>query len=98
MNNCKCGKTRLCGAKFVLYDACGKAIACGVTDERGELCFTGLPLGKYFLREAEAPCGYDKQHEYCEVVIDECHPNERVEFVNARLTGSIKVVKYGVDR
>lgn len=98
MNNCENRKIRLRGAKFVLYDSCGKAISCGVTNDCGELCFTNLPLGKYYLREECAPCGYDKCHEYCEVVIDKCNPNEYVEFVNKRITGSIKIVKFGVDR
>ena len=92
MDNCQNGKIRLRGAKFTLYDSCGKPIACGVTNCNGELCFNSLPLGKYYLHEDDAPCGYEKSHEYCEVVIDKCSPNETVEFVNKRTTGSIKVI------
>ncbi len=97
-NNCTCNKIKLQGAKFVLFDECGKAVACGVTDECGEICFNDLPLGKYYLKEAEAPCGWCKSDECCEVIIDECKRNERVEFTNYKLTGSIKVVKIGVHR
>lgn len=99
MNNCCAnGKIKLRGAKFVLYDECGKPIACAVTDECGEIRFDDLPLGKYYLKEEEAPCGWCKNDEFCEVVISENNRNECVEFVNYRMTGSIKIVKYGKNR
>ena len=95
MENCANGKIRLRGAKFVLYNACGQSVACGVTNDNGEICFDNLPLGKYYLMEVVAPCGFEISDVYCVVVICENKRRECVEFVNVKLTGSIKVVKYG---
>ena len=53
MENCANGKIRLRGAKFVLYNACGQSVACGVTNDNGEICFDNLPLGKYYLKEED---------------------------------------------
>lgn len=98
MQNCESCKIRLRGARFVLYDCLGNAVACGVTDERGELCFRNLPLGKYYVQEVESPCGYEKCSDCKEVNISHSACNEKLEFVNSRVTGSIKVIKYGIDR
>lgn len=91
-----CEGKRLCGAKFALLDACGNEIACAVTNECGELVFDCLPCGRYFIREICAPQGYKLNDECAEVVICEKNCHRVVEFVNTRVTGSIKVVKYGV--
>ena len=86
---------RLPGAKFVLMDECGNEIACGVTDNCGELVFDCLPFGRYYIKELEAPCGFEKSCECFEAVI--CPNNETgcVEVVNKQKTGCIKVVKIG---
>ncbi|MCI9519035.1 MAG: hypothetical protein HFK08_07250 [Clostridia bacterium] len=91
-----CEPVRLSGAKFVLCDECGKEIACAVTNENGELIFDCLPCGKYFLHEVCAPQGYQKSDECVEVVVSGDKPRRLVEFVNTRITGSIRVIKYGV--
>ncbi len=91
-----CNGKRLCGAKFVLCDECGKEIACGVTNECGELIFDPLPCGRYFIREICAPEGYKLNEECVEVVVGCGNMHRLVEFVNTRECGSIKVVKYGV--
>ena len=49
-----CNGKRLCGAKFVLCDECGKEIACGVTNECGELIFDPLPCGIFYSRNMRA--------------------------------------------
>lgn len=94
MNNCANGKIRLRGAKFVLYDSCGQSVACGVTNEHGKSALI-ICRSQILLKEVEAPCGFEKSDEYCEVIICENKRCECVEFVNVKLTGSIKVVKYG---
>lgn len=91
-----CEGIKLCGAKFVLMDECGKEIACAVTNECGELIFDCLPCGKYFVKEICAPAGYQLNETCAEVTIGECGMHRLVEFVNKRQTGSIKVVKYGI--
>ena len=91
-----CQGKRLCGAKFVLLDECGREIACAVTNECGELCFDPLPAGRYYIREICAPSGYKRSDECVEVVICEGNMHRLVEFVNTRDTGSIKVIKYGI--
>ena len=88
---------RLAGAKFALYDDCGKHIACGVTDCRGELLFECLPHGKYFVKETDAPFGFEKSEEVAEVVICGKNSHKTVEFFNKRKTGSICVIKKGVE-
>jgi hypothetical protein len=91
-----CGNVRLPGAKFVLIDECGRELACGVTNDCGELEFDCLPPGKYYIKELEAPCGYEKSRECAEVRLCDCSLHRCVEFVNERKKGSIKIVKYGV--
>ncbi len=86
---------KLPGAKFVLIDKCGCEIACGVTNDCGELIFDCLPFGKYFLKELEAPCGYEKSDKCVEVCIGDDSRHRCVEFVNEKKKGSIKVIKFG---
>ncbi len=86
---------RLPGAKFVLMDACGNELMCGITNENGELIFDCLPYGKYYVKELEAPCGFEKSNECFEVIVcDDCYCR-RVEVVNRQKRGCIKVVKIG---
>ena len=91
-----CNGKRLCGAKFVLCDECGKEIACGVTNECGELIFDPLPCGRYFIREICAPEGYKLNEECGEVVVTFGHNQPLVESANTCECDNIKVVKYGV--
>lgn len=96
--HCKCEKgVRLPGAKFALLNGCGCEIACAVTNEKGELCFGYLPFGKYYLKEVEAPCGYEKSCETIEVWVSCDHDCRVVEVINNKKLGSIKLIKYGRD-
>ena len=88
-------RLRLPGAKFVLMDECGNELMCGVTNENGELCFDCLPYGKYYVRELEAPCGFEKSEECFEVFICDNANHPCVEIVNRQKRGCIKVVKIG---
>ncbi len=90
-------KTRLCGAKFALMNCRHEQVLCLKTDENGEAEIDRLPYGKYYLREIEAPIGYHRCCEEVEIVIDEENDRRCVEFVNKRKTGSIKIIKFGVD-
>lgn len=90
-------KIRLSGAKFVLMDCHHEQIMCIKTDENGEALIDCLPYGKYYLREVEPPMGYHRCSEEVEIVIDEDNCNRCVEFINKRKTGSIKIIKYGME-
>jgi len=81
----------------MLCDDCGNQLACGVTDQNGEVVFDCLPFGKYVVKEIEAPCGFEKSDKCAAICIDSKTSNPTVEFVNRRMTGSIKVISSGVD-
>lgn len=90
-------KIRLSGAKFVLLDCHREQIMCVKTDENGEALIDCLPYGKYYLKEIEPPQGYHRCSEEVEIVIDESSNHRLAEFINKRKTGSIKIIKYGID-
>jgi len=90
-------KKRLAGAKFVLLNCRGKEIACGVTNKDGELFFDCLPFGRYFIKEIEAPCGYEKCDKISEICLNCERPHRCVEFMNEKKKGSIKILKFGRD-
>lgn len=48
----------MAGVKFGLYDKDMKLIKEGLTDDNGELVFANNTVGKYFVKELEAPQGY----------------------------------------
>ena len=90
-------RMRLPGAKFELLNCNKQPIMCVVTNCNGEAFIDCLPYGKYYLREIEAPCGYEKSCQCIEIIIgDQCR-NRCVEVVNKRKTGSVKIIKYGTD-
>ena len=86
---------KLPGVKFALLNKCGQEIACGVTDRCGELVFDCLPLGRYFIKELEAPCDFERSDKLVEVCIGCEHPHRAVEIINEKRKGSIKVLKFG---
>lgn len=51
------GEQWLEGWEFTLYDAQGTFVASGATNERGELCFSSVPVGEYLVRET-LPSGW----------------------------------------
>ncbi len=61
----------LSGVVFGLFDADGKEIRRGETDENGELLFENLRYGKYVLKELEAKDGYLLDTETVNVEITE---------------------------
>lgn len=52
------GNNKLPGAEFTIYDAKGKEVVKGKTNEQGIAKFAKLPYGKYTYRETLAPEGY----------------------------------------
>lgn len=88
---------RLPMAKFELLDCNKRPIMCVVTDRNGEAIIENLPFGTYFLRELEAPHGFEKSCNLFEIVIDEKNCFSCVEVVNRKKTGAIKIIKLGVN-
>ncbi len=52
------GNNKLPGAEFTIYDAKGKEVVKGKTNEQGIAKFAKLPYGKYTYRETLSPEGY----------------------------------------
>ena len=46
------------GAEYTIYNAAGKSVGTIVTDANGKGSKSGLPLGKYTVKETKAPDGY----------------------------------------
>ncbi len=90
-------RMRLPKAKFELLDCFKRPIMCVVTDNNGEAIIENLPLGTYFLRETEAPMGYEKNCDLVQIVIDEQNSFGCVEFVNRKKKGAIKIIKLGLN-
>lgn len=88
---------RLAGVKFELRAKCGCLIACGKTNECGEIKFHDLPFGTYFLVEVEPQKGWQCDNKPICVEICEDNPHKCVEVFNKRNIGSIKVIKCGKE-
>lgn len=88
---------RLAGIKFELRAKCGCIIACGKTNECGELVFRDLPFGTYHLVEAESQKGWQSDGRPICVEITDEKPHKCVEVFNNRDIGSIKIIKTGKE-
>ncbi|GHV02818.1 hypothetical protein FACS1894211_14960 [Clostridia bacterium] len=89
---------RLEGVKFDLIEKrSGCVIACGKTNYRGELEFSGIPFGCYSLRETESKEGYDFDDKTFDVDLSCKHPEKCVEVRNRMRQGAIKIVKIGEE-
>ena len=110
MNNCECEgrkddkfckliceKKKLSGVKFELRAKCGCLIACGRTNECGEVKFENLPFGCYVLTEVEGRSGWISENKSILVEICEEKPHKVVEVCNKKNNGSIKLIKYGKE-
>lgn len=93
----------LVDAAFTLSDELGTEIATGRTNGQGELYFTELVLGTYYLTETKAPEGYrirtakielelTKQNTYIEHVVE----NEEIDWVIPDTGGIGTIVFYAV--
>ena len=59
------------GEKMLSFqDAWGNDVALKVTEDNGMLAFTGLLLGTYYIKEPDAPDGYEMDPDYHEVMLD----------------------------
>lgn len=75
----------LSNVEFGLYDLEGKEIAKGVTDDKGELLFENIHLGKYELKELTQKDGYYKNEDVISVEITEHEQTLTFEVTNKKI-------------
>ena len=63
------------GAEFGLYDADGRLVMTTVSDEKGLIRFTHVPIGTYTIREMKAPDGYLLNKKTVSVTIKDGYTN-----------------------
>ena len=80
---------------FGLFDADGKEIRRGETDETGELLFENLRYGKYVLKELEAKDGYLLDTETVNVEITEDGQLVEISLANTRIPPVPEIPKTG---
>lgn len=95
----------LSGVKFELLDKNKKSFdpkVRGITEEDGKVVFDDLRMGRYYIKEVEAPEGYILKEELEEVelkkgfISDKIDPkNPIVKIENKKIRGNIKFTKYG---
>lgn len=81
------------GAGFCVFDATGKKVAEGFTDENGKLAFGDLPYGHYTYQEFQAPDGFKLDETVYDFSILENGKTIAVSRQNTPLPGSIRIKK-----
>ncbi|WP_430608502.1 SpaA isopeptide-forming pilin-related protein [Enterococcus sp. DIV2379] len=89
---------RLPGAGFEILSSDSQLIAEGKTNENGEFISEPLPVGRYQIRETQAPEGYLLDSTLHEVFINENSIEEvTLTIQNILDTGSVKLIKYAEE-
>ena len=70
--------TAIQGAEFGLYTEKGKLFMTAVSDADGMVRFTGIPYGKYSIRELSAPEGYLLKHDIIYITLDDDYVNSDI--------------------
>lgn len=104
------GGTALAGAVFTLYDSNKIAVATMTTDASGEITFTGLKYGTYYIKEVTAPTDYILDTTEYKVVVnsdtvvttyvDADGNSQNLELTNRKVNNpiiSIKLKKVSLD-
>lgn len=85
------------GAKFELYkvndDDTEERIGEYEVGDSGKISVDNLLYGKYYFKEIIPPKGYELSAQKVEAVLDDDHPNVRVNFSNTRKTGQFTIQK-----
>lgn len=87
--------TRLNGAEFSLLDKDQKIIDMKVTDKNGEISFSKLPFGTYYLKETKAPNGFVLDYTLHSVTINEKTPNllHVITLTNKKKESKLGIIK-----
>lgn len=85
----------LSGATYSLYSNSGVYVDKKVTDVNGEVLFTDIPWGSYYLQETEAPTGYAISDEKIRFVVnrDNCHVVQELKAEDEMLETQLKIIK-----
>ena len=97
-SNISSGSSKLCDAKFNLYDKDMNLVTEFSLDEDCSFNINGLPLGKYFIEEKEAGEGYIKDNTLHEVVFDLSNTKITYTLENKVIKKEIEIHKeYGTE-
>ena len=80
---------------FDLYNEEGDLLLEKVTDDKGKIIISNLPLGKYYLKEKEANYNYQKNNEKIFFEIKENDQLIKIRLENNLIKGQIKINKKG---
>ncbi|QFQ75867.1 SpaA isopeptide-forming pilin-related protein [Liquorilactobacillus mali] len=88
----------LAGATFDLYKDDGTLVKSGLmTDENGEISYSGLNAGKYYVLEKDAPAGYELDRTKHEFTVDGSDIQQKISVKDAETTGSVILTKTDSD-
>lgn len=87
--------TLLQGAVFEIYDRAGNKVDTIQTDKNGWAATKALPLGRYTIREAQAPQYYSATQEAVEAEIEFSSQIVRVTVLNKSVYTNVSVTKRG---
>ena len=91
----------IANAEFTLYTAGGEVVEVGRTDKNGNLTFSDVPYGDFYVVETEAPKGFIRDTEHYAVKVKSNNETIYVSnslddddiFYNDHIEGSIKLLK-----
>lgn len=89
------GDIPLSGALFGLYSESGQKLAELASDASGHAIHSGLPKGKYHVKELRAPEGYILPDSIIPFQIQTQGQTQKITVSNARGTGTVKIHKTG---
>lgn len=88
----------LAGATIDVFNENGELVYEGVTDENGQIIIRGLPQGRYYAVEKEAPKGYLLNSEKVEFVIDDFGiVNGDIIITNAMIPVTVDIPQTGLN-
>ena len=91
---------KLVGAKFAIYNKsdkdCEKPVQIQTSDKKGLVVFEGITVGRYLIKEIEAPVGYIASDKAISVKVTEEDHDQVIELddvINEKIMGSIEILK-----
>ncbi|MCP9358651.1 hypothetical protein KBX49_11970, partial [Liquorilactobacillus satsumensis] len=88
----------LSGATFDLYKKDGSLVKGGLTsNDKGEVTYSGLDAGDYYIVEKTAPAGYDLDQTQHKFTVNADNIQQTVKAYNAEKTGAVVLTKTDGD-